>query len=170
MIRKLTGQDIYHYKKLRLATLKNDPLSWLSTYEADLTTQDYQLHNKLGGYPPGSIYGYYGFFDEETMIGYVQLTDSYLVKKRHIVYIFELCIDPRHRRKSIASQLIKYVIEKAKSISDIEQIHLYVNSKNTPAINFYQKLGFTKVATLPKAVKELDDSYQDEYIFTLYVS
>jgi len=167
MIRKLTINNLKQYNNLRLISLKNDPLSWLSTYKTDAVKQDYFFHYKFNYYPPQSIFGYWGFFENNQLLGYIQLADSTLYKKRHTAYIYDLCVDPKFRHKSIGSQLIKHVIGKAKSVSEIEQIYLYVNSKNLLATKFYKKLGFNKIAALPQAVKESDGSYQDELIFQI---
>lgn len=167
MIRLLRKGDANFYKTLRQVSLKTDPLSFLSTPQHESIYSDVFLETKIeNSIKPGG-FGFYGYFLKDKLIAFVQLSDGYYPKKRHIGFINEMFVHPDYRRKKIATKLLNFIVKRAKANPSLEQLHLRVNSRNTGAIDLYEKLGFTKIAVFPKAVKESDGSYQDEYIYML---
>ena len=56
-------------------------------------------------------------------------------------YIFLLYVHPEHRRRGIGSALIQYAHALARDRGD-RQIGLHVFSRNRPALNLYQRLGY----------------------------
>lgn len=52
------------------------------------------------------------------------------------------------RRRGIAEKMFEYLLEYGKE-NDIEVITLEVRENNTPAISFYEKIGFEKVGIRP---------------------
>ena len=169
MIRLLTEKDINQYLKIRLQSLKTDPKAFLSTFESESKLPLEYFQHKIRNAEKDQIFGYYGLFENSRLIAYAQISDGYLVKKRHIGYFYEVYIDPDFRKKGYATQLINYLIDKIRKYKEIEQIELKVNSRNKSAIALYEKLGFKRIATLPHTVKEPDGSYQDEYIYNLKI-
>ena len=169
MIRILTPNDTANYKNLRLLSLKTDPLAFLSTYEDESTFDFSFFHQKIFSTTKEPIYGIYGYFTKGELITFAQLADSFYHNKRHIAYLNEVYVHPDFRRRGLASKLAKYLIAKAKENPVLEQLHLRVNSGNISAISLYEKLGFNKVAVLTTAVKNPDNTYQDEYFYCFYL-
>ena len=170
MIRKLNPNDAESFKKLRLVCLKNNPISWLSSYADESHKPTVFFQNRITSANTPGVGGYYGLFENSKLIGLAQLSTNSLLKKRHIVYIFELMVLPNKRRKGAATKLIKYLLKIVRHDNNVEKVFLYVNSKNYTAISFYNNLGFENITTLEKAVKEMDNTYQDELIFSLDLS
>jgi ribosomal protein S18 acetylase RimI-like enzyme len=56
-------------------------------------------------------------------------------------YIFLLYVHPEHRQRGIGSALIQYAHTLARERGD-RQIGLHVFSRNRPALNLYQRLGY----------------------------
>ena len=168
-IRLLNASDSQMFKILRIASLHKDPLSWHSSIDEEEGLTDSYFANKIHGsiYPP--LFGYYGFFENNDLLAYAQIAPNFYNKKRHIATLYDVVVSEKARRKSVGTKLIQFIINEAKSINYIEQLHLKVNSKNIGAIKFYIKLGFKKIATIKDAVKEKDGSYQDEHEFTLKI-
>lgn len=169
MIRLLTEDEAILYKNLRLHSLKTDPISFLSTYEVESHYDLSFFVRKIINTTKPPFYGIYGFFEDNKLIAYALLSDSYYYNKRHIAYINEIFVEPNYRNKNIATKLIKFLIKKAKEEKRLEQIHLKVNSQNKKAISLYEKLGFKKHASLKNAVKNPDRTYQDECFFVLKI-
>jgi len=167
MIRALTPQDSDIYKKLRLLSLQTDPLAFLSTFEIESSYPPFYFRQKIASSLKAPAYGVYGFFDENTLQATAQLADSYYHNKRHIAFLNEVYVNPEYRRKGIATKLVNYLIAKAKENPALEQLHLRANSGNRGAISFYEKLGFKRIAVLKDAVKNSDNSYQDEHFYSL---
>lgn len=63
-----------------------------------------------------------------------------------VMVIHLLMVRPSMKGRGIASSLVKYAIELAKSNS-CKALRLDTGSQNTPAVSLYKKLGFQIVAT-----------------------
>ena len=165
MIRILTPDDAVAYRKLRLSALSSDPQAFLSSIELEEKTPLIDFANKLFRNSTPPVYGFYGYVSQEsTLAGYIHLANEWIFKRRHIATLNELYILPDFRRQGIAAGLINHCLNLLKTIPGKEQVELHVNSGNRGAVDLYQKLGFSQVATIPKAVKE-PDGYQDEHVF-----
>lgn len=68
-----------------------------------------------------------------------------IIKFKKRGYISNLYILPKYRRKGIAKKLVRELIEWFKS-HNIKNLRLEVYSKNKPALNIYDKLGFKEYA------------------------
>jgi len=169
MIRILTPNDTEIYRQLRLLSLKTDPLAFLSTYDVETKYDLSYFRQKIFNSIKHPLYGIYGLFDKDKLVAFAQLADSYYKNKRHIAYLNEVYVHTDLRRKGVASKLVKHLIDKAKENPLLEQLHLRVNSQNSGAISFYEKLGFEKVTVLKDAVKNPDNTYQDEYFYCFYI-
>lgn len=90
-----------------------------------------------------------GYYLENKLVGYLDY--SVIYEKIEINYIFVI---NEYRRKYIAYNLIKYVIDNYK----FENITLEVNVNNIGAINLYKKLGF-KIINIRKNYYDGIDGY-----------
>jgi ribosomal protein S18 acetylase RimI-like enzyme len=167
LIRPLYPTDVKEFKKLRLNSLKEDSFSWLATFEEEKDLPDFSFQQKIQYATQQPIFGFYGFFENGYLLGYAQIAPSYWKKKKHIATLYDVCVAKDVRRKNVGNRLLNYMIQKARAIGYVEQINLMVNSGNTGAISFYEKLGFKKIANHPNAVKEMNGTYQDEILYSL---
>ena len=167
IIRPLTTSDTSAFKNLRLASLSQDPASWLATNEEEISQPDYYFSNKISYANTPPLFGYWGVFEDDKLVAYAQIASSFWHKKRHIATLYDVCVSTADRRKGLGSKLIDFIIQKAKLSGFIEQILLWVTSQNSDAISFYESLGFKKIATTPESVKEKDGSYQDEHLYVI---
>ncbi|MBI2010065.1 MAG: GNAT family N-acetyltransferase [Candidatus Chisholmbacteria bacterium] len=197
MIRLLTLADSSSYQNLKLQSLQTDPLAFLSSYEREknFPLSYYQQKIHYTNLPP--IFGIYGIFSsrnhnlvtsdggrlslrshdssevesnhlkEAKLVGLAQLSQEYHLKKHHLANIYDVYIDPKLRHQGYAKQLLTHLIQTAKTYSVLEELQLWCNSRNLPAIKLYESLGFTLAATRLNAVKEPDGTYQDELQFSL---
>ena len=55
--------------------------------------------------------------------------------------ITNVAVDPSHRRKKIAGQMLKYILKRAKE-KEITDVILEVRETNVPAIKLYEQIGF----------------------------
>ena len=58
-------------------------------------------------------------------------------------YIANLAVKEKYRRKGVANALLQKVVDTAKE-NNLAFVSLEVREGNTPAINLYNKFGFTK--------------------------
>lgn len=169
LVRQLNFDDAREFKAIRLDSLKNDPDSWLATYDEEKDLSPLSFSNKLQYAISTPIFGFYGYFENGKLLGYAQVSSGYWFKKRHIVTLYDVCVSNNARKKGIGTKILKNIIEKAKTFKEVEQIQLRVNSRNKAAMSLYKSLGFKLTATFPQSVKEKDGSYQDEYLLTLNI-
>ena len=113
--------------------------------------KDINYINNLSNYkvtlnPFNKVIGYY---INDTLVGFLDYSVMY--EKIEINYIFVI---NEYRRKSIAYNLIKYVVDNY----DFENITLEVNVNNVSAINLYKKLGF-KIISIRKKYYDGIDGY-----------
>lgn len=90
-------------------------------------------------------------YEKDKIIGFIIATD--LIETCDILSIV---VDPNYRKKGIASNLIAYLISELNP--NLKLITLEVATKNTAAINLYDKFGFEIVNTRKKYYKD-DDAY-----------
>lgn len=169
MIRLLTTNDLEQFKKIRLETLKLDPVSWLSTYDSEINYSDSVFINRIEYWSNYSGFGYYGYFEDNNLIAYILISPNSWANKKHIVMMSDFAVASDKRGKGFDKKLVESIIELVKKIEGVEQIQLYVNSENTGAIAFYEKLGFKRIATIPDSVKGTSGKYQDEFIYVFKI-
>lgn len=165
MIRLISPDEFENYKKLRLLGLQSDPKAFLSTFEYEKKLSDNYFLRKIANSTYENIFGFYGFFINNELLGYVQLSNSYLQKKQHIAYLYELFVHPDHREKGIGTKLVQHLIDICKESSKLEYLVLYVNSGNKSSIQLYEKVGFIKKSSIANMVKESPDKYQAELVY-----
>lgn len=160
-IRLLNYQDAQIYKDLRLKALANNPESFLATFEAENNKPISAFSAELRYAVGEPIFGYYGVFAENELVGYAYLEKSYMDKQKHIAFFYNLYIDSAYRGQGLASKLFNYLLEKIKQQTQIERIFLSCNKKNIPAFKLYQKLGFIQYGIKEKSIK-WQNQYDDE--------
>ena len=148
MVRKATQNDIAAIAKLydKVIDYQNANggyMSWIkNVYPTKKTAQDALLLDTL-----------YVFYENESIKGSVILDciqpteyESLLWKTKNIdadaVVIHTLCVDPDFMGLGIASEMLSYAKELAKSLG-CASIRLATNSKNVIAISLYEKNGFS---------------------------
>ncbi|CAH0315953.1 putative N-acetyltransferase YvbK [Peribacillus sp. Bi96] len=78
---------------------------------------------------------FYGYYLNDELSGVISIK-----VEKGIIDIHRLMVHPTHFRKGISKMLLEFIENNEK---DIETIIVSTGSKNTPAINFYEKNGFS---------------------------
>ncbi len=94
----------------------------------------------------------------------VTLVQEDKIKLRHKANIFGMYVSPEMRGSGIGKALLLEVIEKAKSIKEIEKLILTVVSTNKQAIKLYSHLGFNVFGKEEKALKINGRYFDEEYM------
>lgn len=158
-IRLLTETDWQAYKSLRLSSLQNNPDSYLSTYDNEVHQTDsyfrYVLH---ADYRPPH-FGYFGYFENQKLVAYVQLIHNTFPKQQHTGRIYNLTVQKKLQGKGIGRQLMNHVLQQAQQ-AGLEIVFLSCLSDNIPAQKLYESLGFELCGRRPNYVL-WNDQYQD---------
>lgn len=91
----------------------------------------------------------YGFFSEDTLLGYIVW-----LKVVDVADILNLFVFPEHRKSGKATALLLETIETLKQ-AGIKTFYLEVKKSNQQAISVYEKVGF-------KVVREIKNYYENE--------
>ena len=70
------------------------------------------------------------------------------------------------RGSGLADEIVNAIIEHARA--QVEQLQLSVATTNSRAIRFYERMGFEKYATEPRALK-MDGNYIDEFLMMRFL-
>lgn len=115
----------------------------------DLETDSDKKHEKLI------------IYNNNEVLGYVALANCYATD--YSWQIQWLVVHPKHKRKGIASKLIRSLFNRAKD-KNLEQIFIETCScdEEKPARKFYESVGFEKIAVL-------SDYYQKNHSKVIYI-
>lgn len=88
----------------------------------------------------------------------------------HVAQVGSLALHEEFSGRGLATEMMRDLIEELKS-NGIKRIQLIVESDNSRAIAFYQRLGFEKEGTLRKFYKRsCQDFYVDDYMMSLIIN
>lgn len=161
-LRRLTSDDVISYNQLRLTALKNHPENFACDFESE---ERATLSEKKERLTDGI---YIGMFEGDTLIGSVSLHVEKHQKLRHKGHVCEMFVDERKRSRGIGRNLLTELIRVAKQ-QGLTTLMLAVWQQNEPAIRLYTSLGFTILASEPRALIMPDGTFVDEYLMTLAI-
>jgi len=104
----------------------------------------------------------------DTIIGNSSLNFLNHVKDSHRAKV-GIAIQKEYWGLGIGTILFNEMIDISKNTTGIDQVELGVISENERAISLYKKMGFVKVATIPRHLKLSDGKYLDEDIMVLFL-
>ncbi len=140
MIREMKEQDIERIYELGILLHEN----FKKTYELEKMIKE----------PYFKIFVYE---DKKKILGFI----SY-VKVMDSVDLLDLIVDPKHRRKHIATNLMDYMIT---NLKPEDKIYLEVSVHNEAAIHLYENFGFEKIHTREKYYGEEDAYVMERVMF-----
>lgn len=157
-IRRLTPADASQFQALRLAGLKDEPLSFASSYEEEKDLPASAIEDRLA---IKSDRGTFGAFESESLVGLVALGREDMKKLSHKAFIWGMYVKPEFRGKGIARALICEALSLARSVPDLTQVNLCANARNLAAIQLYESLGFKAFGHEPGSML-INGELQDE--------
>ncbi|MFZ5376774.1 MAG: GNAT family N-acetyltransferase [Patescibacteria group bacterium] len=161
VVKRLERSDALAYRALRLKALTIDDDCFLSSFESEKSRSESDFAYELMASCSPPIFGYYGVFLADQLIGYAQIDTAHLAKKAHIALIFNVFVEPSHRGQHIAENLLNYLISQLKTHTQVEQIRLSLRGSNRRAMSLYKKLGF-KIWSINKKSVKWQEKYDDE--------
>jgi len=159
LIRTLGHDDVLPFREVRLHGLLECPLAFGQTADAFLQMPDELVSST-----------YLQNSDDRFTLG--AFTDNYLVgigglfrdpKKtiRHNATVWGVYLLPASRGAGIGTLLMKELIERARGLPDVGQVHLKVAATQTSARALYEKMGFVAWGTEPRA-RRVGEDFIDE--------
>ena len=138
-VRRLTPADASEFQALRLAGLKDEPVSFASSYEEEKDLPASTIEERLA---IKSDRGLFGAFENERLVGLVALGREDLNNLSHKALIWGMYVKPEFRGKGMARALMCEALSLARSVREVKQVNLCANARNLAAIQLYESLGF----------------------------
>src|SRR5699024_4654104 len=124
-----------------------------STYQREIHLPIERFEDRIG---TNERHFTMGVFDGGKLIGYATFYRETLEKIKHRGNLVGVYCDPQYRRQGFTQQLIQ------------KMIGLSVLAENQSAIKLYEKLGFQRYGTEPKALYD-GKRYYDEDLMVLFL-
>lgn len=167
--RLLTRNDAQQYKDLRLQALRVAPECFLATYQQEAKKNINDFGWELSSCLRSATEGYYGVFEDNQLIAYLQASKTGLQKQDHIIFLFNLYVSIDHRRKKIAHHLVQHIITQIiKNDLEVEIIRVSHVKSNHPAHQLYQNLGFATESIQKNMIKD-NGKYDDQIDMVLNI-
>lgn len=159
-IRRLTAQNAKDYQALRIiaVTLHPDAFNEAEDEVSGLTLQ--QIESRLRPQTSCPEQFWLGAFDKSELVGMMSFRREGLKKMKHRAYLGGLFVKPAYRGQGVSQTLIDFTISEAKTMAGLEQLHLWVGTKNTIAKALYESKGF-KIIEVDSNYIKLPDQYVD---------
>lgn len=151
IIRRVRIDEAAQFRDLRLASLQEMPDAFASSYEEEehWTAEFYAERQRSE--PDNFIIG---AFDNTTLVGMVGFFRERFRKTRHVGIIWGMYVRPEYRRQNIGEKMLHYLLDEARTVQGIEQVHLGVVSTIYPAKSLYEKCGFQLFGEEKNAMKD----------------
>jgi ribosomal protein S18 acetylase RimI-like enzyme len=139
-IEPITPLNTSLFKAVRLRALQDAPHAFSATYAKEFQLTDSDWMNRVERWNGETGAGFLAM-DEHTACG---IAGSFLgqndATRAHLVSMWTA---PSHRQRGIGRLLVDSVLNWARR-RNAGVLHLMVTGNNAPAINFYERLGFTR--------------------------
>lgn len=165
-VRRLTQDDLDALWMVRLQALTDNPEAFGSTYDETLARGKESFRQRLRS---GDDVFYLGAFDDTALVGIAGFYREEGIKNRHKGYVVSMYVLPAQRGRGLGRALMQELIEQARRIDGLEQLHLAVVTTNRAASQLYRLLGFEVYGTEPRALK-WGEQYWDEDLMVLSLS
>ncbi|GLQ46258.1 GNAT family N-acetyltransferase [Dyella lipolytica] len=137
---RIEAQSAQTYKAIRLAALKQDPLSFGSTYEREVSFSDKEWLTRASSLDGEDRVGFFALEDEEAFGLVVCFRDN---KDPTVGDVISMWVAPIARRRGVGSDLLKAIRHWAQE-RGIQTLRLLVTSLNASGISFYERNGFVR--------------------------
>ncbi len=159
-IRPSRPEDWEEYRALRLQALKDHPTAFGADYEENLQHPKEQWTKRVS--TEDEREGLFFAEHEGRLIGMTGIFREQGAKARHTAQVWGVYVDPDWRGFRIADRLIEECLAWARR-KGVTIAVLGVSTDNDPAIRCYERCGFVKTGTWPKAIR-YKGQYVDEYL------
>jgi RimJ/RimL family protein N-acetyltransferase len=150
-VRELQHGDLTAYKALRDHALAHHEDAYTSdaVAEALRTAQSYAA--RLGGDGDGPFT--LGAFRGDRLVGAVTCDRDARTKVRHIGHVTGMMVHVDEQGRGIGRALLDALIERAAADAELHQLTLNVTAGNAVAERLYERSGFVRYGTLPRAIR-----------------
>ena len=157
--KQIASEHAERWQALRLEGARDFPLGFLVTVEETAATSIDRCREILDA---GAIRG---VFHADELVGFCGYRPQRLERTRHGAEIGPFFVAGAYQGSGAARTLIRGVMNEARE-NGVEQLELFVDTKNDRAIAFYERQGFKRIAVHPDSVR-IDGISRDAYFYRL---
>lgn len=157
-LRTIDSNGAAAFKALRLAALRECPTAFSSSYEEEC---DIPLAEAAQRLVPDRDRAIFGAFDGDDLVAIVGLQREGRRKLAHKAILWGVYVAPSFRGRGIGRRLLERALAHARSMPDLLQVTLGVNTANTAAIALYESVGFEQFG-LERGFLRVDGVLHDE--------
>jgi ribosomal protein S18 acetylase RimI-like enzyme len=167
-IRRLVPADLAPYKELRDAMLAAHPEAFSSDAAAERERTPDSYRQRLGLDRADGGQFTLGAWHGSRLVGAVGCERDLRVKVRHVAQLIGMMVRAEARNLGVGGALLAAAIEAARHVDGITLLTLSVTAGNAAAIRLYERAGFTRYGSLPRAIC-VDGAYhaKDQMVLTL---
>jgi RimJ/RimL family protein N-acetyltransferase len=149
-VRELQPSDVRAYKALRDHALAHhaDAFTSDAAAEAQRTAASYAA--RLGADASGTFT--LGALRGDRLVGAVTCERDARSKVRHIGHVTGMMVYVEEQNRGVGRALIDALIERAAADAELHQLTLNVTAGNAVAERLYERAGFVRYGTLPRAI------------------
>lgn len=150
-LRELQASDLDAYKALRDHALAHNEEAFTSdaATEAKRTAQSYAA--RLGNDRNRAFT--LGAFRGDRLIGAATCEHDARIKVQHIGHITGMMVHADEQGRGVGRSLLDALIERASADAGLHQLTLNVTAGNEVAERLYERSGFVRYGTLPRAIR-----------------
>ena len=161
VVRPLRISDVGDYRAIRLSALETVPKAFGSVHAVEASMPIERHAERL----VSSLV--LGAYDDEQIVGMIGFKQESGPKSAHKGFIWGFYVEPSSRKYGVGTALVSAVLKAARGV--VEQVTLSVVEGNADAIALYERLGFRRFGTEPRALKSAA-GYSDEVLMVLFLN
>lgn len=158
MIRRLGPEDAAAFAEIRLEGLARHPDAFGSDTETESVWPLEQFAERLTGS------AMFGFEEDGVLLGVSGFFANTGSKRRHRGVLWGMYVRDAARGRGVGARLVEAVLAHARD--HVEQVHLEVSVDNAAALALYERCGFRRYGTDPRAMR-IGDRYYDAHQMVL---
>ena len=166
-IRLLRPDDLEAYKALRDEMLAAHPEAFTSDADTERERPPLSYLSRLGGGRGDDAQFVLGAWQHGTLVGAIGSDRDTRLKVRHIAHLIGMMLRPELRGSGVAARLLADCIGLLRTTDGISMLTLTVTQGNTPAIRLYERAGFVRCGSLPRAMRVGDRYHAKEQMFLM---
>ena len=155
-IRRLAPPDLGDYKALRDTMLAAHPQAFTSDAATERARPADSYRARIGADPTDAAHaGQFtlGAWRGTRLVGAVSCERDLRVKVQHIAHLIGMMVQADARHAGIGAALLEACIGSARDAGGIELLTLSVTAGNSAALRLYERAGFSRYASLPRALR-----------------
>ncbi|MFN2385096.1 MAG: GNAT family N-acetyltransferase [Thermoanaerobaculia bacterium] len=158
-VRRLRPEDAEAFMVLRREALEREPFAFSSSPEEDQALSHDFLRRTLAGRNQAIFGGFAG-----RLVGSAGVYQDEQRKASHKAHVWGVYVAPAHRGSGLGRSLMAAVLQFARGLPEVTQVHLGVADRAQAAMGLYESLGFVTWGTEREALRIADESASEHHM------